>query len=236
MDKVVARLDFIFSVQDILTPAEVLERATSIEEARPLFGVYDVVPYPKRGKIEGFFKRDSDELSYLKSDCLVSDTTSLLKMPQLLDEPPFRFVISADKIVGYVHYSDLNKPAMKVPLLVLIQAMEKKLWDKIEKKITEPIVREVFQGNAQRLIKKQKAAIKGNVNIGWIGVFTLPDILRLANRFGATGLSSDQIESLRLTRNNVSHADKNLLDKYSDVSKLVEVIKLCQSEAMSKRA
>jgi hypothetical protein len=235
MDMVIARLDRIFSVQDIMTPAEKLERAASSEEARPLFSKYDVVPFPKVGKIEGFFRPSLDTQSDLKSDYLISDTTSLLNMPQLLDQAPFRFVISADKIAGYVHYSDLNKPTMKVPLFVLFQAMEKKLWDKIEKKIDEPIVREVFQNSAQRLINKQNAAQKANVDIGWTGVFTLPDILRLANNFNATHLSNDQIESLRLTRNDVAHPDRNILGKHRDVSKLVEVIKLCQSVLKSQQ-
>jgi len=234
MNKVVARLDRIFSVEDIMTPVEVLERGGSIEEVRPLFSTYDVVPYPKRGNVEGFFQLGLDKLSYLKPDNLISDTTSLLNMPQLLNQAPFRFVISADKIAGYVHYSDLNKPAMKVPIFVLIQAMEKKLWDKFEMKITERIVREVFPDSAPSFITKRDKAIKGNVDIGWTGVFTLPYILRLANHFKATYLSNDQIKSLRLTRNNVSHAGGYLISKQRDVSKLVEVIKFCQAELKSK--
>lgn len=60
--KVLIRLDRILSVQDIMTPAQVLERAGSIEYATRLFKEYDVVPYPKIGRIEGFFKRNSNEL------------------------------------------------------------------------------------------------------------------------------------------------------------------------------
>jgi hypothetical protein len=234
MEKVVARLDRIFSVQDIMTPAEVLERAATIKGASSLFDKYDVVPYPKTGKIEGFFQRNSHKLIDLKPDCLISDTTSLLNMPQLLNQAPFRFVISADQIAGYVHYSGFNKPAMKVPLFVLIQAMERKFWDKVAEKITEKIVRDVFLDDAERFIKKRDAAIRGNVDIGWTGVFTLPGILRLANHFEATNLSTDQIKSLQSTRNDVAHSDKNLLGKHRDVSKLLEVLLLCQSELKSK--
>lgn len=229
MDKVVERLDHIFSVRDIMTPAEVLKRAVSIEIARPLFKEYDVVPYPRTGKIEGFFQRDSDDLCDLKPDHLISDTTGLLNMPQLLTQAPFRFVISADKIAGYVHYSDLNKPAMKVPLFVLFQSMEKKLWDKIENEITEDIVSKVFPDGAKKLKSKRDKAVRGNVNVGWTGVFTLPYILRFANHFGETDISDDQIKLLRLTRNDISHADENLIGKHRSVSKLMEALKLCQS-------
>jgi len=118
---------------------------------------------------------------------------------------------------------------MKVPLFVLIQAMERKLWDRIEHKITEDVVRKAFPDNAHKFIKKQAQAIKGNVDIGWTSVFTLPDILRLVNCFKVTNLSTEQIESLRLIRNDVAHSDRNLISKHRDVSKLVEVLRLCQS-------
>jgi hypothetical protein len=229
MEKIVSKLDRIFSVQDIMTPAEMLVRASSRKDAGLLFSKYDVVPYPKIGRIQGFFQRDLNELCDLTPDLLVSDTTSLLSMPILLDQAPFRFIISADQIAGYVHYSDLNKPAMKVPLFVLIQAMERKLWDRIEHKITEDVVRKAFPDNAHKFIKKQAQAIKGNVDIGWTSVFTLPDILRLVNCFKVTNLSTEQIESLRLIRNDVAHSDRNLISKHRDVSKLVEVLILCQS-------
>lgn len=238
MDKVVAKLDRIFSVQDIMTPAEELKRAGSIEEARQLFSKYDydVVPYPKMGKITGFFQRGLNKPSNLKQDCLISDTTGLLDMPQLLHQSSFYFIIFANKVTGYVHYSDLNKPAMKVPLFVLIQAMEKKLWDKIAPRIDDNIVRDVFKGDAQRFIEKRSAAKSGNVDIGWIGVFTLPNILRLANKFGETNLVGTQIKLLGSTRNKVSHADRNLIGARGDVPKLVEALKLCHSVIMNKSA
>jgi hypothetical protein len=217
-----------------MTPAEMLVRASSRKDASLFFSKFDVVPYPKIGRIQGFFQRDLDELCELKPNLLVSDTTSLLNMPTLLNQAPFRFIISADQIAGYVHYSDLNKPAMKVPLFVLIQAMERQLWDRIEDKITEDVVRKVFPDVAHKFIKKQAQAIRGNVDIGWMGVFTLPGILRLVNYFKVANLSAEQIESLRLIRNDVAHSDRNLIGKHRDISKLVEVLRLCQSVLKNK--
>ncbi|HCI13933.1 MAG TPA: hypothetical protein DFK12_08210 [Gallionellaceae bacterium] len=234
MDKIIKRLDLIFSVRDIMTPTETMKRASSIEEASALFNEYDVVPFPKTGKIKGFFQCNLDEPCDLKPDHLISDTTGLLNMPRLLAENSFRFVISADKISGYVHYSDLNKPAMKVPLFVLIQAKEKQLWNRVQKEITENVVSKVFSSRAKKLIQKRDKAKKGNVDIGWEGVFTLPDILRLANHFQTTNIPNDQIELLRSTRNDISHSDKNLIGKHRDISRLVEALNLCQSQPPSR--
>ncbi len=230
MDKALERLDHILSVQDIMTPVQALERADSFEDATRLFKEYDVVPHPKTGRIEGFFRRKTDELINLKPDHLISNATSLLDMPQLLDQASFRFVISADKIAGYVHYSDLNKPAMKIPLFLLFQAMEKSFWDRIKDQITEDVVRKVFQNqnNAQRCIKKRDTARKSNVDVGWTGVFSLPSILKLARHFQATDLSDKEIEELGWTRNNVAHSDKNLVNSHSEAARLVGAIKLCQ--------
>jgi hypothetical protein len=234
MEKALRRLDHILSVQNIMTPAQVLERADSIEDATQLFNEYDVVPYPKTGRIEGFFKRNSNELIKLQTDHLISNATSLLDMPKLLYQASFYFVISAHTIAGYVHYSDLNKPTMKIPLFLLFHAMENSVWARIKDQITEDIVRKVFQGSAQDYIKKRDRAKKSNVDIGWMGIFTLPSILRLAKYFQTLDLSDDQIKLLGNNRNNVAHADKNLVNSHADTAQLVKAVKLCQSILKSK--
>ena len=234
MDKALAKLDRIFSAQDIMTPVQMLERTDRLEDAIPLFKEYDVVPYPKTGRIEGFFRRKTDALIDLRLDYLISDATSLLDMLQLFDKTPFYFIIAGNKVTGYVHYSDLNKPAMKIPLFVLFQILEKNLWDRIKDEITEDIVRNVYQDNAQRYVNKREKARKKNVDIGWTGIFTLPGILKLARHLQAVDLSDEQIELLRLTRNDVAHSDHNLINKEGDVSRVAAAVKLCQSSFKGK--
>ncbi|MFA4830045.1 MAG: hypothetical protein WC855_12670 [Thermodesulfovibrionales bacterium] len=229
-----AKLEHIISVQDIMTQEKALKRADTIENATHLFKKYDVVPYPKAGKIQGFFRRTIEELIYLRPENLISDSTSLLDLPQLLEQDSFRFVISANEIAGYVHYSDLNDPPMKIPLFVLFQEMEKSLWDRIKGRITEDIIHEVFKDQAKKYVKKRDKARRSNVNVdtGWTGVFCLPDILRLARHFKEIELSDDKIELLQTIRNNIAHADKNLINGHADIRQLVEAIHLC--EAVSK--
>lgn len=230
----IVKLDRVFSVQDIMTPAQTLERADSLEDAKLLFKEYDVVPYPKTGTIEGFFRRKIDALINLSLEHLISDATNLLDMPLLLDKSPFYFVISGNKIAGYVHYSDLNRPATKIPMFVLYQTLEKGLWDKIKDDITEGIVRKVLRNNAQGYLKKREMARKNNVDIGWTGVFSFPAILKLARHFRATDLSDDEIELLRLTRNNIAHSDRNLVNRQGDIARLASAVKLCQFTLKTK--
>ncbi len=229
MDKALLKFDRILSAQDIMTPVQMLERADRLEDAIPLFKEYDVVPYPKTERIEGFFRRKTDELIDLRMEFIISDGTSLLDMPRLLDKMPFYFIIAGNKVTGYVHYSDLNKPVMKIPLFVLFQILEKNLWDRIKGDITEDLVRKVYRENAQRYLNKREKARRKNVDIGWTGVFSLPGILKLARHLQAIDMSDEHIEVLRQTRNDVAHSDHNLISRESDVSRVATAVKLCQS-------
>ena len=115
MERALLKFNRILSAQDIMTPVQMLERADRLEDAIPLLEEYDVVPYPKTGRIKGFFRRKTDELIDLRMEFIISDGTSLLDMPGLLDKMPFYFIIAGNNVTGYVHYSDLNKPVMKIP-------------------------------------------------------------------------------------------------------------------------
>ena len=229
MERALLKFNRILSAQDIMTPVQMLERADRLEDAIPLFEEYDVVPYPKTGRIEGFFRRKTDELIDLRMEFIISDGTSLLDMPRLLDKMPFYFIIAGNKVTGYVHYSDLNKPVMKIPLFVLFQILEKKLWNRIKGDISEDLVRKAYPEDAKRYLNKREKARKKNVDIGWTGVFNLPGILKLARHLQAINMADEDIEVLRLTRNDVAHPDHNLINKESDVSRVATAIKLCQS-------
>src|SRR5438309_12006168 len=97
-----------FRVSDIMTPTPQLKRADSLEHATKLFHEYDVVPFPRSGGIQGFFHKDNGEANPLQPAHLLSDATDVLDLPGLLSIRPFYFIISANRITGYVHYSDLN--------------------------------------------------------------------------------------------------------------------------------
>jgi len=160
---------------------------------------------------------------------LVSDGTSLFEMPELLKQNSFYFVLSANTIIGYVHYSDLNKSIMKIPFFALFQLTESALWEKFKDRITEDNMRIVFgEDQAKRFTAARKEATKSNVDVGWTGVFTFPSILRLARHFGLVHFTDDEIGLLRDVRNNVSHSDKNLVAQHSDVEMLVRAYSMFQ--------
>ncbi len=215
-----------FSVQDIMTNADELRRSDTLDDARNLFRAYDVIPYPRRGKIEGFFRKDSDDIFPLEIENLISGGTSLLEIPKLIGKSRFHFVITSHAIGGYVHYSDLNKMAVKILLFALFQAVERRLWDAFNHRITERDVHELFEDEAKGFIDKQKQNAANNVDLGWTGVFSFPRILKIARFYGLLHLTDREIKLLKETRNNVAHSDQNLVGNLTDVVTLAQAIDL----------
>ena len=95
---------------------------------------------------------------------------------------PFFFVVSANSVIGYIHYSDLNKVITKVPFFVVFQAVERRLWDEVEGRISSGGLYEVFgEDVANKFLTKRNEATRGNVDLGWVGIFTFPSVLRLGS-------------------------------------------------------
>jgi len=227
--KMLENLSRALTVQDIMTPLAVLERADSYDEAQPLHSQYDVVPYPKAGPISGFFRRGTKELQEITARLLLSNGTSILELPYLLSQNRFYFVISGNTIVGYLHYSDLNSTIAKIPFFTILQTVERVMWEHIQFQIVEEDLHKVFPDEARRSVKKRTKNRSNNIDIGWVGVFSFPYILKLARFYGHTQISDAQILLLKEIRNRVSHSDLNLITKYDDIQMLIDVYQLSES-------
>lgn len=226
----IKRLSEVFTVQDMMTSADELKRADALEDAQYLFNEYDVVPHPRKGEIKGFFRRGSSKINQIETSILVSHGTSILDLPKLLSQAQFYFVISANRIVGYIHYSDLNKPVTKIPFFAVFQTVERGLWEQIMYRISEEDLPRVFKEiEVNRFAKKKEDNRKRNVDIGWTGIFTFPYILKLARFYGLTHLRDDEIKLLKETRNKIVHSDQNLITQYGDVQALVDAQDLCRT-------
>lgn len=218
-----SQLSRAFSVRDILTETERLRRADNLKNAELLFHEYDVVPYPRRGLLNGFFQRGSEQLHRIEPRHIVSEGTSLFDLPQLFCESLFYFVISGNRLVGYVHYSDFNKPVVKIPFFAMFQAVERRLWERFKDRISEDAVRRVFEPKeVDAFMRKKRKAERDNVDLGWVGVFSFPYILRLARFYGLTDISDEDIKLLKEVRNKVAHSDHHLVKDAKDVQTLAE--------------
>ncbi len=98
---------------------------------------YDYTASPKRGRITTYYKRGEDKGHPLRQEDLLSDGTGLLDLLDLLAVRNFFFVLSSNRMCGFVHFSDLNDELVKLPLFVLLAAVERRLWRKVREGLTE---------------------------------------------------------------------------------------------------
>jgi hypothetical protein len=228
--KTLNQLSRAFTVQDIMTTTHQLKRADTFGHAKNLFFEYDIVPSPRTGTIRGFFKRDLEQLNSIEPSHILSDATPLFELPQLFCESYFYFVISGNRITGYVHYSDLNKTIAKIPFFALFQSVERRLWENTKHRISEDILCKLFtSGEVDGFLKKRNKALKGNVDIGWTGIFSFPYILKIARFYGLTQLPDEDIKLLKEIRNKVAHSDQNLVAGYKDILPLANAYELFTS-------
>jgi len=125
-----------------------------------------------------------------------------------------------------VHYSDLNKAVNRIPLYILVQYLEYTIWDRIDERVNERVVRQLFGDDSRGIIASHKRAAAHNVHIGWAGAFNFSSILRLGRFFNVVDLDDEQIEALKEARNKAAHSDQNLVNDYADVHRLVEAYRL----------
>jgi sulfur transfer complex TusBCD TusB component (DsrH family) len=216
------------TVADVMTPAAELQRAATGTDARSLLSKFDVVPYPALGEIRGYFHKGRRQYRALTQSDLVSDSTSLLSLPLLLARRKFFFVLSQDAITGYVHYSDLNRTVSKLPFYALFEDLEARLWDRINSETKSADVEAVFgPKHAKRLLDEKRKREKADTDIGWTGLLSFADILRLAKHHGLIALTATEQSTLVSKRNAVAHPDHPLVAHYLEVKQLLNVRDLC---------
>jgi hypothetical protein len=139
-------------------------------------------------------------------------------------------VLSSNRICGFVHFSDLNDELVKLPLFVLLAAVERRLWHKIRAGLTEEELRKALTPERfDQVFRRFEEAREENVDRDLEGLLFFGEILKLAkNRGLLPSVSSDDRGRLNDVRNRVAHHDRLLIEKHKDMRKLVKVRDLCR--------
>ena len=233
-ERTLDRLANTFTVRDLMIELSDLVRANSESEALELLERYpdfDVIPIPKTGTIKAYVSRENSKKYFISSGDLMSDGTSLLELPGLLKERQFYFVLSGTTICGFIHFSDLNKSQMKLPLFVLLEAVERRLWAALKnsgKSIESDLVKVLDPQRAEGLKKKWDKAKKNDVNAEWAGLLNFGEIILFGVHYGLTDLASDKRLLLTKIRNRVVHSDKLLVEKHKDTQELEQTREVCR--------
>jgi hypothetical protein len=233
VEDTLAQLGAAFAVRDIMTHYGDLQLVDDEPEARQFFKEqedYDYTASPKTGRITTYYKRGESKGHPLRQEDLLSDGTALLDLLDLLAARDFFFVLSANRICGLVHFSDLNDELVKLPLFVLLAAAERRLWHMVREKLTEAelkvaLVPERFEQVMERFEEAKEQRADRDLE----GLLFFGEILKLAkNRDLLPQITRDDRGRLNDTRNRVVHHDRLLIEKHKDVRKLAKVRDLCR--------
>ena len=214
-----------FAVRDIMIPEFDLVCSSDASEAAKLLVKYpdfDMIPIRTRGVLTAFLERGGSTPRAIRVDDLVSDATSIFDAVDILTTRPRAFVLVRDRVQGYVHFSDLNRPIVKLPFFVLLEAVERYYFDMLGAEITPELLRTVLDPKrCSDLTSKMQRLKISRSNLNWATLLSFKELLLCARRLRSIGCEIADIDSLSKVRNLVCHAATDLLvEDHSHVRRL----------------
>ena len=229
IEETLNRLAIAFAVKDIMTPRTGLVcaandiHAATVSDENP---DYDVIPIQQGETLTGYFERRPRRARKITPAELIADGTSLLDLVEILEQRPFSFVLSRQKVEGYVHYSDLNHQLVKLTFYVMLEALERTALNSIHSTSDRESLKEDLP--EQRFDQIEKAYKRaGRAARDLLGYLNLSDILQLAAKRGHMSVEDHFIKAVKKVRNGAAHSTENLVSSYDDVKTLANVKREC---------
>jgi hypothetical protein len=223
------RLSISFTTRDIMIPHRELmcagseSQAEMVSKANPDFSI---IPIRRKGKLHGYFERDTHITREIALSDLLSDGTSLLDLVEIFEERQFCFILSHRQIAGYVHFSDLNHHLVKFTFYVILEALERKLLNAIQREDDkEYLSRNLDPDRFEQIVRQYKR--HGDAARNLFSYLNISDILQLAAKTHKLQIESDTIKAAKRFRNGAAHPSLNLVANYHEVKKLGTVKREC---------
>jgi hypothetical protein len=135
---------------------------------------------------------------------LVSEGTTLLNAVDILRGRAFSFVLTHQRIDGYVHYSDLNHQMVKWTFYVILEAVERLVLENLSPGDEPAYLKEKVSPDRFKQIEGmyERAGDNGRSLMTYLN---LADILRLAVSDGAIQLDETSIRLMKDVRDWAAH-------------------------------
>jgi hypothetical protein len=223
------RLAIAFTARDIMIPRRELVCAESESEAEVVSQTnpdFSIIPIRRKGKVGGYFERDTHSVKEIALSDLISDGTSLLNLVDIFKDRQFCFILSHRQIAGYVHFSDLNHHLVKLTFYVILEALERKLLNSIQREDdTDYLHRNLDPRRFEQIAKQYKR--HGDAARNLFNYLNISDILQLAVKANKVRMDSETIRAAKRFRDGAAHPSLNLVANYHEVKKLVTVKREC---------
>lgn len=221
-----------FAVRDIMIDVNGMVRADSPSDAARLldeYPDYDCIPLPAKGPVRQFLARGSEKCCQIEHADLLSESTSLVDLPGMFETRQMYFVLCANSIRGFVHFSDLNHGLVRLPLYVLFQALESRLAKRVDTQLSMDDFRSVLgEKREQELQGKIKKARERDTLRRPVDLLYFDEVLGFAMHYGLVRIHGEQRQVLSDVRNRVSHATRMLIEEHGDVRLVTRARDLCE--------
>jgi hypothetical protein len=233
INKTLESLAQTFTARDIMVAVDDLITANSDNSARNKLSRnrnLDMIPIMHGGSVSSFLERGSYRSSQIRPDNVISESTNILDLVDLLQSRRFYFIGTISNIKGLIHFSDLNNHLVKLPYFVIFEAFEEHLAEEIRSLVDAsnlPVI--LGQDRFLAIDKKMQLLRQNRADLDWVSLLSFEGIVRCAAYFRKIALTTDQIKAISVVRNRVAHAGEPFIRRHGDIKRLSEAKKICLS-------
>jgi len=188
-----------------------------------------VIPIQRDGRLTDFYDRDAQSARAITAGDLIEAATGIGDLVDILSQRVFCFVLQREEIAGYVHFSDLNNPHVKLAFYAIFEAFERCLLSKLPQVGESELAGVVGPKRLKRINAEMQKARGNEANLGLENFLFLPELLRMARSRGELRLRDEQIKLVKIFRNRVSLAGWMLIQDRTDLESLARVKETCLS-------
>lgn len=237
------RINEIFKAKDIasfLTTAGDLDDAKVVSEKSH----FDRVPINKSSKIETYFDADTSCEKDIKPEDILDSAIGVLDTFSLLSKKDFYFIMEGNILSYFVHYSDLNNPLVSIGLYTQILYCEMEIRDFLRTKVSQELsvgkpgtsdyemyLKKWLTANQLKKIKEQYQDKKNNnTETDILDELYFKMELKIAkeNHLGSSALDKKKIERYNQLRNNIMHANPQIIKQRSDIDEWLTLLSECR--------
>lgn len=214
IENIIKSLSFFHTVKDIMITENKIAFANTLEEAKIIAkeNQYSIIPKISNNKIRKYYDVRAKKLKDIEYGEIISSDTSILELIDLFQAHKYLFIIGKQKIIGMVHYSDLNNPIVKLILYLLIENIERLIYQRLNCLTEKEILSYISESIKTKVLKRKDNLTKFDLENKWFGTFGFNELLKIAAKLEMIEIRSDIIGTMKIVRDKVAHTHRTLID------------------------
>lgn len=199
---------------------------------------FDVYGVEENGKITGYILKEElsegmieDFYRQFRSEELISDSTSLIELLDILRDRTYLFILEKNKVGKIVTIADLHKQPIRMLAFSLISLLEMLLISLIrdafpneswKEKLSEERLLKAKEMLNKRIVKNEALTLLDNTQLGDKGTIVrkTPELINQLG-FNSNQKCKDFFKNVEVLRNNTAHAQEEIYHNYQE---LIDII------------